>query len=166
MTIESRVFVFGPAASLHVCHIQDENPSFGQYVKIRIGVPYSKPGDDTVPGVQVIVLTHENKVRSLVSYYGFNLSIPRFEDDQDYQDGDEGYREDELWEDPILREADWIEEEDEGIEDEEDMPPKVSEEELEERDQVAAKDELNKLRSMQVASNEETFSPTTGHAAV
>ena len=146
-----------------------------------------------------------------------SLFPPKFagkvsQEDQDYQDDDEGYHEDELWEDSILKEEDWIEEEDEGIEDEEDMPPKVSEEELEERDQVAAKDELNKLRSMQVvkevrkqecdqsgkfltlttvfdwrkrdrewkrrcrivcrefragaASNEETFSPTTGHAAV
>ena len=146
-----------------------------------------------------------------------SLFPPKFagkvsQEDQDYQDDDEGYHEDELWEDPILKEEDWMEEEDEDIGDEEDMPPKVSEEELEERDQVAAKDELSKLRSMQVvkevrkqecdqsgkfltlttvfdwrkrdsewkrrcrivcrefragaASNEETFSPTTGHAAV
>ena len=145
-----------------------------------------------------------------------SLFPPKFagkvsQDDQDYQDGDEGYHEDELWEDPILREEDWTEEADEDIEDEEDMPPRVSEEELEERDQVAAKDELHKLRSMKVvkevrkqecdqsgkfltlttvfgwrkrdsewkrrcrivcrefragaANNEDTFSPTTGHAA-
>ena len=58
-----------------------------------------------------------------------SLFPPKFagkvlQDNQDYQDGDEGYHEDELWEDQILREADWIEEENEGIEDEEDCLPK------------------------------------------
>ena len=135
------------------------------------------------------------------------------DDTENYVDEDEGYHEDDLWEDPILNEQEWEEEEDGGYQgDMDDMPPKVSEEELEVRDQDAAKNELDKLQSMEVvkevrkqdcdpagkfltlttvfdwrkrdgewkrrcrivcrefragaASNEETFSPTTGHAAV
>ena len=128
-------------------------------------------------------------------------------------DEDEGYHEDDLWEGPILKENEWEEDEDYEAdeEDADDMPPKVSEEELEARDSEAAKNELDKLKSMEVvkevkkqdcdpsgkfltlttvfdwrkregewkrrcrivcrefragaASNEETFSPTTGHAA-
>ena len=71
-------------------------------------------------------------------------------DQEDYQDEDEGYHEDELWEDPILRDEEWEVEEDDDLEDSEDMPPKLSEEELEEKDRDAAKDELDKLKSLEV----------------
>ena len=62
----------------------------------------------------------------------------------------QGYHEDELWEDPILRDAEWEVEEDDDLEDSEDMPPRLSEEELEEKDRNAAKDELDKLKNLEV----------------
>ena len=71
-------------------------------------------------------------------------------DQEDYQDEDERYHEDELWEDPILRDEEWEVEEDDDLEDSDDMPPKLSEEELEEKDRDAAKDELDKLKSLEV----------------
>ena len=72
---------------------------------------------------------------------------------EEFHDEDEGYHEDAVWEDPILNEGDWedgFQSDGEDLDQSDDLPPTVSEEELEERDKEAATDELNKLKSLQV----------------
>ena len=76
--IDNFAIVHGPAATLHLYQLQDEEANAGKYARIRNGVLHPSPGDVRVSGVHVIVLTSGGNVRSLISYYGFSPGIPNF----------------------------------------------------------------------------------------